>query len=286
MPGPFIPTQDDVRRAQAIVGAYARTRLETIAARPGNPTGGEFRSFDVGAVALRMPGFPGSAFNNAYGFSDEHIEAIPGLIDWYKAGAGGAFALAPGAATVKTAGLLADAGFRLSVWHATMIGPPELPSADAPGVTIEPVTDEAALGPFADVYHRGWNYTAFRIPMQSWLTAPGWRLYLARFEGEPAGAAIWTARTAIWPTGRSTRTSATTACTGRCSTGAWTTRAPRARSASCPAATTSRAASATSCAKGSRCCSPRPSGRCRRQPVDLPDPRRSRRRASPSRARL
>ncbi|HLI65759.1 MAG TPA: GNAT family N-acetyltransferase [Caulobacteraceae bacterium] len=190
MAGPFIPTQDDVRRAQAIVGAYARTRLETIAARPGNPRGGEFRSFDGGAVALRMPGFPGSAFNNAYGFSDEHIEAIPGLIDWYKAGVGGAFALAPGAATVKTAGLLADAGFRLSVWHATMIGPPELPSAEAPGVTIEPVTDEAALGPFADVYHRGWNYTAFRIPMQSWLTAPGWRLYLARFEGEPAGAAI------------------------------------------------------------------------------------------------
>ncbi len=185
----FIPTLEDVRRAQAVVGGYTRTRLQIIAARPGNPMGAEFREFDGGAVAMRAPGFPGSSYNHAYGFSDEHLGEIPGLIDWYKAGVGGAFALAPGPSTAKMAALLADAGFRVSSFHATMFGPADLPSAPAPSVTVEMVTDEAALEPFGDVYQRGWGQ-GFRIPMTPWLTAPGWRLYLGRVEGKPAGAAI------------------------------------------------------------------------------------------------
>ncbi len=185
----LIPTLEDVRRAQAVVGGYTRTRLEIIAARPGNPMGAEVREFDGGAVAMRAPGFPGSSYNHAYGFSDEHLEAIPALLAWYQAGVGGAFALAPGPETVKTAGLLADAGFRMTSFHATMFGPADLPSADGPGVEIELVTDEAALEPFGDVYQRGWGQD-FRIPMRPWLTAPGWRLYLGRVEGKPAGAAI------------------------------------------------------------------------------------------------
>ena len=80
----FIPDLDDVRRAQAIVGGYTRTRLEIIAARPGNPMGAEVRAFD-GAVALRAPGFPGSVFNRAWGFTDALIDEVPGVIDWFKA---------------------------------------------------------------------------------------------------------------------------------------------------------------------------------------------------------
>ncbi len=185
----FIPGLDDVRRAQAITGAYTRTRLEIIAARPGNPMGAEVRQFD-GAVALRAPGFPGSNFNRAHGFCDDHIAHIPGLIDWYAAGVGGSFDLAPGRVTVQTAALLAEAGYRLTGFHATLVGPIDLDEAPVAGVEIEPVEDETALQPFADVYHRGWDITSFRVPMTPWLSAPGWRLYLARVDSQPAGAAI------------------------------------------------------------------------------------------------
>jgi len=185
----FIPELDEVRRAQAIVGGYTRSRLEIIAARPGNPMGAEVRVFD-GAVALRAPGFPGSVFNRAYGFSDGLIDEVPGVIDWFAAGVGGVFELAPGQPIAKTARLLAEAGYAQSGFHSTMVGPVGLPEAPAGGVEIVRLEGAADLEAFSDVYHRGWGHTGFRIPMASWLTAPGWSLYLARLNGEPAGAAI------------------------------------------------------------------------------------------------
>src|SRR5258706_13794391 len=126
-PAVFIPDHADVRRAQSIIGGYARTRLEIIAARPGNPRGAEVRQFD-GAVALRAPGFPDSAFfNRAYGFCDDHIAHIPALIDWYSAGVGGVFDIAPGRPVAKMARLLPDAGYPPPGFHATLPGPVSLP---------------------------------------------------------------------------------------------------------------------------------------------------------------
>jgi GNAT superfamily N-acetyltransferase len=185
----FIPTLEDVRRAQAIVGGYTRTRLEIIAARPGNPMGAEVRAFD-GAVALRTPGFPGSVFNRAWGFSDALIGEVPGVIDWFKAGIGGVFELAPGQPIAKTARLLAEAGYAQSGFHSTLAGPVGLPDAPAAGVAVTKVEDGAELALFSDAYHRGWAITEFRVPMTPWLSAPGWSLYLARFESQAAGAAI------------------------------------------------------------------------------------------------
>jgi ribosomal protein S18 acetylase RimI-like enzyme len=186
----FIPSPDDVRRAQAIVGGYTRTRQAVIAARPGNPMGAEAREFGAGAFALRTPRFPGSVFNRAYGFSDALIDEVPGVIDWFAAGVGGVFELAPGQPIAKTARLLAKAGYAQTGFHSTLVGPVGLPDAPAEGVEVVAVKDEADLPAFSDVYHRGWAFSDFRIPMTPWLTAPGWSLYLARFEGQPAGAAI------------------------------------------------------------------------------------------------
>lgn len=185
----FIPDLDDVRRAQAVVGAYTRTRLEIIAARPGNPMGAEVRRFGE-AVALRAPGFPGGFFNRVYGVCDEQIEWIPALIDWYAAGAGGSFELAPGREIAQTARLLASAGYVQTGFHATFAGPAEMPNAPSPGVEVRQVDGEADLKAFADIYHLGWNITGFRVPMAPWLTAPGWSLYLAHCDGQPAGAAV------------------------------------------------------------------------------------------------
>ena len=186
----FIPDLDDVRRAQAVVGAYTRTRLEIIAARQGNPMGAEVRRFGE-AVALRAPGFPGGFFNRVYGVCDEQIEWIPALIDWYAAGAGGSFELAPGREIAQTARLLASAGYVQTGFHATFAGPAEMPNAPSPGVEVRQVDGEADLKAFADIYHLGWNITGFRVPVAPWLTAPGWSLYLAHCDGQPAGVAVF-----------------------------------------------------------------------------------------------
>jgi GNAT superfamily N-acetyltransferase len=86
--------------------------------------------------------------------------------------------------------LLADSGYRQVGFHATFAGPAELPRQPSPGVEVRPVLTEADLGPFSDVYHAGWANNGPPAPMQPWMTAPGWRLYLGFYEGEPAGAAI------------------------------------------------------------------------------------------------
>jgi ribosomal protein S18 acetylase RimI-like enzyme len=185
----FIPDLDDVRRAQSVTGAYTRTRLDIIAARPGNPMGAETRQFGE-AVALRAPGSQGPQFNRGYGFSDEQIDEIPALIDWYAAGAGGSFELSPGRKSAEMAKLLAAAGYVPTAFHATFAGPTDLPDAPSHGVETERVLSEGDLRLFADAYHLGWAITGFRIPMRPWLAAAGWSLYLARCDGEPAGAAI------------------------------------------------------------------------------------------------
>jgi GNAT superfamily N-acetyltransferase len=185
----FIPDLDDVRRAQAVIGAYTRTRLEIIAARPGNPLGAEFRQVGA-AVALRAPGFPGGSFNRAYGFSDEQIEQIPALIAWYAAGAGGCFELAPGRPIAEAARLLAAAGYVQTGFHATFAGLAELANAPSPGVEVRRVESDDDLKAFADIYHLGWAISSFRVPVAPWLTAPGWSLYLAHCDGAPAGMAI------------------------------------------------------------------------------------------------
>ena len=187
----FIPDLEDVRRAQAIVSGYTRSRHAIIAARPGNPLGAECRTFADGALALRTPGMPGSVyFNRASGFHDGLIDEVQSVIEWFAAGVGGVFELVPGLPIAKTARCLAEAGYAQSKFHATMAGLMGLPDAPVPGVEIMRLTEPAELATFSDAYHAGWAITGARIPIESWLDAPGWFLYVAQVEGRAVGAAI------------------------------------------------------------------------------------------------
>lgn len=186
----FIPELGDMRRAQAIVSGYTRSRQAIIAARPGNPMRAEAHVFEGGALALRTPGFPGSVFNRAYGFHDGLVDQVAGVVDWFAAGVGGVFEFIPGQPIAKTARLLAEAGYAQIGFHATMAGPIGLPDATSPEVEVVRLSGAADLAAFSDVYHAGWAITGFRVPMEPWLSAPGWSLYLARLNGRPAGAAI------------------------------------------------------------------------------------------------
>jgi GNAT superfamily N-acetyltransferase len=190
MPAPFIPDAATLLRAERIIGEYARTRVEIIAVRPGNPLGAETRRYGE-AIALRVPPFGEHFFNRACGFTDESLEGARAAIDWYAEQAVPAvFEVLPGVPSGELMALLAARGYRQTSFHATFGAGAGLASQAAPGVEVRRVGDEADLAAFSEVYHLGWANTGPRVPMRPWLAAPGWRLYLGLCDGEPAGAAI------------------------------------------------------------------------------------------------
>jgi GNAT superfamily N-acetyltransferase len=187
---PLLPDADLVRRCQAICGATTATRLEIVAARPGNPLGAGVRRYGE-AVATRAPPFGEHLFNRGFGFTDATLDAAAEVADWYaEGGVRGAFEVVPGPPTAALTGMLAARGYRHTGFHANFFGHAELPQQPSPGVEVRRLADETDLEAFSDAYHLGWNTTQFRVPMKPWLTAPGWSLYLGLCDGEPAGAAL------------------------------------------------------------------------------------------------
>jgi GNAT superfamily N-acetyltransferase len=186
---PFIPDTGVVRRAERIIAEYTRSRVEIIAARPGNPRDAQIRRYGE-AIALRAPPFGEGFFNRAYGFTDESLDDARDAVAWYaEKDVPAVFEVLPGVPSGALLALLAERGYRQVGFHATFGGPAQLPRKASPGVEVRPVTTEADLAPFGDVYRVGWANTG-RIPVEPWLTAPGWSLYLALCDGEPAGAAV------------------------------------------------------------------------------------------------
>jgi ribosomal protein S18 acetylase RimI-like enzyme len=187
---PLIPDASHVRRAQAIIGASAASRVQIIADRPGNPLGTGIRRYGA-AIATRAPPFGEHMFNRAFNFTDDDLEAARAVVDWYaEAPVAGAFEIAPGVPTTALMAMLHKRGYRHTGFHTAFAGPANLPQAAAPGVEVRRVETDADLKAFSDVYHLGWNVTGLRVPMAPWLTAAGWRLYLGLCDGNPAGAAI------------------------------------------------------------------------------------------------
>jgi ribosomal protein S18 acetylase RimI-like enzyme len=187
---PFIPDLATVRRAEAIIAAYAASRVQLIADRPGNPLDAQIRRHGE-AVALRVPVFGDHFFNRACGFDDEQLDAARDVIAWYaENNVPGMFEVLPGVPSERLMALLAEHGYRHVRFHATFAGPAQLPTAPSPGVEVRLVETDDDLAAFAEAYHLGWANTGPRVPARPWLTAPGWRLYLGLCDGEPAGAAI------------------------------------------------------------------------------------------------
>jgi GNAT superfamily N-acetyltransferase len=187
---PFIPDMGRVRRAERIIAEYTRSRVEIIASRPGNPLGAQTRRYGE-AIALRVPPFGEHLFNRSCGFTDESLDDARDAIAWYaEYDVPAVFEVLPGLPSGRLMALLAENGYRQVGFHATFAGPTVLPRQPSPGLEVRPVVTEVDLAPFSDVYHAGWANTGPWVPMQPWMTAPGWRLYLGLCDGEPAGAAI------------------------------------------------------------------------------------------------
>lgn len=182
---PLLPTVHLGRRAEQAASRYFMSRL-------ANVPGGESKSCgDVVALSARYLG--AAVFNRVVGLTDARVEALPELIAWYaQREIRPTFEIVPGMPCTDVMTALAAAGYRHSGFNAMLYGrarPTLLPPA--PGVSVEPV-DQSNYEMFLDAYAAGRQIpdpAAFKRDRQ-WLGRPGWSLYLGRYQGHAAGAAI------------------------------------------------------------------------------------------------
>jgi GNAT superfamily N-acetyltransferase len=88
---------------------------------------------------------------------------------------------------------LARAGFRQTSFHASLVG--EVAETPLTDVVIRYVETSEAMERFLDVYLLGWEFPLAiheraKANMRGWLGLPGWHLYLAEIDGQPAAVAI------------------------------------------------------------------------------------------------
>jgi len=192
----LIPTLRVVRRTLECEIAYTVSRMQVLERIRGNPVGIAFRPLEGGAVALMARHLPVPNFNSVVGLRAGHERHIEPLIAWYRAqGVTAQFETVPGYYDPALGRELARLGYYQSGFHAALVCEPDIvpPAAPASDVAVERVEGAAALEASLDAYISGRGIpqgAQFKANVRPWLGEPGWQLYLARYEGRPAAAAI------------------------------------------------------------------------------------------------
>jgi ribosomal protein S18 acetylase RimI-like enzyme len=154
-------------------------------------TGTELERFGA-AVAAVDPSRPELDFvNRVYGLWPEDAGRVDDIAAFYRErGVRGWFELAPSERFEHLAAALAEAGAAQTGFHSVLYGRP------LPGERAE-IAVERAQDPklFADVLLRGHGVPDVArardlSSVDRWNEIEGWHLYLARVDGEPAGAAL------------------------------------------------------------------------------------------------
>jgi hypothetical protein len=189
------PSLELVHRVNAASIAYTVARLGVLQRIPGNPIGVAIRSFDDGA-ALAARDLPVPFFNAVVGLGAGQADLVAPLTQWLRDhGAKPRFEIAAGDDDSAIARELTRLGLFQSGFHAALIGEPDASAAQPEGVAIEHVASAAGMEDFLAAYALGWDIpeTAreqFKANVRAWPEQPGWSLYVARVEGEPAASAI------------------------------------------------------------------------------------------------
>jgi GNAT superfamily N-acetyltransferase len=190
---PVVPSADLVRRVADAEARYTLSRLGVIGRLPGNPVGVETEDLGDGALAMSVKHLPNRHMNRVTGLTEAQAGEIPRLAQWYAdRGIDGVFEILPGLSSDGLMKGLASAGYAQVGFHATLVAYPEAAPPKAPGVTVEQV-DETTLDTFLETHCKGWsiaNPQGFKANVAGWVKEPGWRLYLGRHDGQPAGSAI------------------------------------------------------------------------------------------------
>lgn len=187
---PEIPTSAELSdRLAAVAGRFCVARY----VGPGNPFRAESAERN-GAVATKVSWAPNvSAMNTVHGlvssddvsfFADFFAETSqPMWVD-----------VRPGDDTKSLTSLLIRDGFNPRFHISVLVGRPIAVALPNESIQIDSVTS-SNLDTFLDVLNVGFKtrrdqLPAFREIQRFWLDREGWRLFLARVDGDPAGAAI------------------------------------------------------------------------------------------------
>ncbi len=176
----------DESLARRLEGVGNRFMLEWL-----QGTGAELERFGA-AVAAVDPSRPELDFvNRVYGLWPEDAEQVAAIAGFYRErGVRAWFELAPAGRFERLAASLADAGAAQIGFNSMLAGPAA--TSVAGEVHVEGADDPEL---FAEVILRGHGVPAGvrvrdRASVARWTELEGWRLFMARIDGEPAGAAL------------------------------------------------------------------------------------------------
>jgi len=190
----ILPSLALIRRTIDIDIAYTLSRLQVLERLAGNPVGIAYRRFGRRGYALMARHLPVASFNRIVGLEPGEEMDLPGTLQWYRDNDVRAqVELVPGLADAGAARELARLEFAASGFHAALIAAPRAAPRPASGVEIERVGDARTFDAFLDAYAAGWGVQRpdqFKRNVRPWLGRTGWSLFLGRFEGKPAAAAI------------------------------------------------------------------------------------------------
>jgi ribosomal protein S18 acetylase RimI-like enzyme len=189
----LLPSVQLIERVLAADISYTISRMRVLERIPGNPIGIGYRRIDDQAVALVSLFLP--AFRRVIGLRPGHEAEIAPLVAWYREyGVTPTFEIVPGMFDAELGRELARHGFLPSGFHAALIGQPDRSTQPDPDIDIERVESDAAMERYLDAYVAGWgvpekDHAQFKANVRPWRVQPGWSLYLARADGQPAAAA-------------------------------------------------------------------------------------------------
>jgi GNAT superfamily N-acetyltransferase len=189
----LVTTKTLAVRAMRADLAYTMQRMQVIADREGNPFGIAIKAFGA-ATALAAVRLPSSRFNRVVGLTPAETALLPEILAWYaELGLSPHVEIRPGDLSDGLADALARAGFRQTSFHASLVG--EVAEAPPTEVVIRSVETSEIMERFLDVYVAGWGFPlaiheGAKANIRGWLGRPGWHLYLAETDAQPAAVAI------------------------------------------------------------------------------------------------
>jgi len=200
--GPRV-TDELIRRLEGENIRFIAGWLEGAMARPGNPRGLRIERFgDVFApLATNVPDL--DFMNRVAGLSPRNLDVLPGVLSLYRdAGIRPWFEVAPASGETDPVGAALAAAGAVPQWHSTLLyapvsaGTPSPSDARPDGHVIEVRRVGAGeVHGFAELLLRGWGVPEDELAEAAgdhahWHSVPGWRLYVATVDGQPAAAAV------------------------------------------------------------------------------------------------
>lgn len=171
------------------------SRLNGIRSIGSNPMGVEVKRFGK-ATAFSVQNIPGPSFNTVKGITDEDINHIDSILDFYqKKGIPVQFEITPAHATSSLMTYLAGKGFYQSGFHTSLFA--ELSTIggkmESPISTRELERNEFDI--FASIYAKGFNmpiYLKEGIAQNNEVLYDdkNWTFYLVSIDGQPAGIGV------------------------------------------------------------------------------------------------